>query len=440
MNTAEAQTAANGQTGMSLVKRSGGLLVLRGIQVVLGLVITVVLTRALGVDGYGQYALVLAWVSVLVVPVRGGWPELALREAAAVTAGVGMREFLLVARRRIVLAGLLISAFALIPALAIRSASPVSLWVISLPLLTVIALTGLRQSLLRGLGEVWRSQLPEYLVKPVVQLGLLFSLLMWSHNTLTPTLAIAVNAVSVLAAFLVGGRLLASYRVKLSASSNVGPDERRRWELSARHFFLGALATVVGAQAGKMATGAGSGTLEVGIFALALQFSSLGGFFLASVNAAIAPSIVRAHRQGDRGALQKMAGQGATLSTVCAAVYFCLLVLCISYISDLLRVSSEVLLPVLLVLIIGQLLNAITGPCGMLLNMMGDEARVARVLAIANVGQLLVALCLSPWFGALGAAAAYLASIAIWNVILARRLFRKFGVVSLAFVGLRSPA
>jgi O-antigen/teichoic acid export membrane protein len=71
----------------------------------------------------------------------------------------------------------------------------------------------------------------------------------------------------------------------------------------------------------------------------------------------------------------------------------------------------------LAILAAGQLINAATGPVGVLLNMTGRERKTARGHAVALGVQLVSGVVLIPRWGVEGAAAATALSVAARNLI-----------------------
>ena len=87
----------------------------------------------------------------------------------------------------------------------------------------------------------------------------------------------------------------------------------------------------------------------------------------------------------------------------------------------------------LAVLAFGQLINAGLGAVGFLLTMTGHERETARVLWQTTALNVAMNLVLIPLYGALGAAVASTASLAIWNLVLARLVWRHLGLNATAF-------
>jgi O-antigen/teichoic acid export membrane protein len=72
------------------------------------------------------------------------------------------------------------------------------------------------------------------------------------------------------------------------------------------------------------------------------------------------------------------------------------------------------------------------GSVAFILNMTGHERDSAWGISAAAGVNVLLNLALIPSFGIEGAATATAASLAIWNIILARRVFQRTGLVSTA--------
>jgi O-antigen/teichoic acid export membrane protein len=87
----------------------------------------------------------------------------------------------------------------------------------------------------------------------------------------------------------------------------------------------------------------------------------------------------------------------------------------------------------LIVLCLGQLVNAGMGSVGIILNMAGLERYTATGVAIAAVVNVVLNFALIPYFEATGAAVATSTSLIIWNILLCFLLYRKTGIVSTIF-------
>lgn len=164
----------------------------------------------------------------------------------------------------------------------------------------------------------------------------------------------------------------------------------------------------------------------VGMYTVGTRLVSLAIFVMAPINAAFAPHFAHTFHQGDLARAGRLytAATGWILRLSLPAF-----ALVIAFPDGLLRVfgsSYTDATAVTVLLGVGQLVNALTGPCGTALNMSG---RVRLNLA-NNVAVLAVNVALNLWLiprhGAVGAAAAWCVSLGAVNLA---RLAEVYGVV-----------
>ena len=80
------------------------------------------------------------------------------------------------------------------------------------------------------------------------------------------------------------------------------------------------------------------------------------------------------------------------------------------------------------ILVSGQLVNALAGPVGTLLNMIHKEHITIRALALALVLAVALNVTLIPLYGQIGAAIAYAAALVAWNFTLAAYCWLKLEI------------
>ena len=83
---------------------------------------------------------------------------------------------------------------------------------------------------------------------------------------------------------------------------------------------------------------------------------------------------------------------------------------------------------VLVILTLGQLVNAFAGPVAILLNMTGHQNVTARVLGINAILGVALGLALTRIWGIIGTALAFSAAMALWNALLAIMAIRKLNI------------
>ena len=89
-------------------------------------------------------------------------------------------------------------------------------------------------------------------------------------------------------------------------------------------------------------------------------------------------------------------------------------------------------IPLLRILIFGQIFNAFAGPAVLLLNMTGHQRDAAKIMAFGAVINLILNGIFISWLGLEGAAIATIITMLLWNVAAAFVVRMRIGVVSFA--------
>lgn len=407
-------------------------------EVLLGLVLLVLLARGLGAEGLGVYAFVLALMTLLSFPPRMGLSPLIVRETARGQAsgawgpvrglwrwahGVALGLSVLVA---LGLGGVLVVAG--IDDETLRSTL---LWgVVLVPLL---ALLGIRAGALRGLRHVLAGILPGQVIRPGLTVLLVGLLMAVPGVALTPDLAMAMTVLAAVLAFALGTLWL--YRVRPPEMVQATPEyDARGWFAAAWPMALTQGFQQVNRHVDLLLLGVLAASVDVGVYRTAAQGALLVGLGLTALNMVVSPYIARLYNQGEFHKLQKMARRTAQ-----AALAFALpAVLAFALFGEWLLVTvfgpefGAAWLP-LLILGLGQVVNAGVGAAGQLLNMTGHERDVTRVVAVAAGLNVVLNLALIPLFGVAGAAAATSVSLVVWNVWLWFVVRQRLGIRCSAF-------
>jgi O-antigen/teichoic acid export membrane protein len=167
---------------------------------------------------------------------------------------------------------------------------------------------------------------------------------------------------------------------------------------------------------------------QVGYYALAVKLSALVGFILIAINAMAAPRFAELFHAGQIDELFYVAQKSAKLIFWTTTPVLLALVLLGKPLLRLFFGPEFVqAYPALLVLIVGQFVNAVCGSNGFFMNMTGHENILRNVTAITALLYLGLSLALIPAFGIEGAAFAATVGISFQNVILLLYIKRKYG-------------
>jgi O-antigen/teichoic acid export membrane protein len=396
-----------------------------------------VLARLMGVEQYGFYAYALTVAQVLAVPAVLGLDTAAVRFAAAyrVEASWGLlRGFLRFAERAALACGAALGVVAAVVAWAIAGRLPgdllATLWVAFLAL-PAMALLAVRCGTLQGLRRVVLARLPDHLLRPLAVVGLA-ALAYAAAGRLAAPLAMAVFLLDSAGAAAAAGWLLGR-ELPPEVAGALPRAEGRHWLRVSAPLFLVAEMRFLLHHTDILLLGALAGTTQAGIYTAAARLSRLTSFGLPAVNSIAAPMIAELFARGDRRGLQRvvtLASWGSTLSSLAFAGLLVALggLLLRSFGAEFARG-----LPVLVVLSLGQLVNAATGPVGNLLNMTGHQDANARILAwVTGANAALSYPAILAW-GPLGAAAVTSALEAAKNLWTWWIVRRRLGVNSSVF-------
>jgi O-antigen/teichoic acid export membrane protein len=168
---------------------------------------------------------------------------------------------------------------------------------------------------------------------------------------------------------------------------------------------------------------------ETGIYQAASQISTLFSVVLAGINLIVIPMFANAHARGDRAGLQDIYRIGTKWG-----IYFCIPVLIVLFASP-----AEVLTfffgagyaggaDVLVILLIGQLINLLTGSVNPLIVMTGNQNYLFRLSGVVLVLDVALNLMLIPRYGLMGAASTTVFSLGGVFIVAVLWVKRKLGL------------
>lgn len=388
----------------------------------------VLLARGLGVEGYGQYAIALAVISLAGIPGELGIPRLVVRETAAALARKdwsGLFGVLRWADRSCIAVSAAVAVVVATATLVFSGAGDALgaaiLW--GVPIIPIFALAKIRGAALQGLHQVPLGQTVSTLARPLL-LALLLGFFLLAGTALDAADAMALNALTAFAALGAGQVWL---RNRLPPRTIATPVRNgRAWIASAIPLGMSEGLLMLEAQLAVLFLGLVASAVEVGLFRIAAStaVALIAPIFL--VSAVVSPQLSRLHASGDVARLQRLVAFAARAQFA--------IVLLLSL--PLLLAGEEILALVfgsefaaaagpLRLMLLGHIASSAFGVNVPLLNMTGQERRVTRAMAVALVLNLIVLTALAPDYASYGAAAAFVVSIFTWNLLThrdARRL------------------
>jgi len=407
-------------------------LVIQVVGVGLGYLLQFLLARWMGGSEYGTYASTVAWATAIAALAAFGLPNSVLRFVPEYSAlgDLGRLKGFIRSSYAVSLAlggaaGLLSGLlFVVLRHHAARSSLAILLfcsWLV--PILTV---SSVQSQLCRGFKWIAMALAWPMIVRPLSIVAVAF-LFFHSRHALTSGTSVTILGTAVILIAIVQGLL---FRWNLPRSLGAVPPQfdHKMWLSVSIPLWLISGFSIVLNQLDILMVSARLGVKAAGQYNVASCSSDMVVLGLIAVNAIAAPTYASLFAQGKRDEMQTFACRIAfwicwpavAISTILACFAHAILA---SFGPEFAPASTA-----MIVLALGQLVNAGAGSVGYLLSMTGHQNESARVLAwtaLVNISLNYVGIT---YFGLTGAAVATAFSMALWNIWLYQLVVRHLSV------------
>jgi len=432
-----AEKLTNGSLKSSLVKGASGSLGLKIFYTLLSFITSILLSRILGVKGFGHYTYAISCATLVSFPAMMGLNALLTRELARFKALGAWKELsgLLKWTDRTVLLTSLLASFSVGVVVwcfraRLENEAVYSLWVAML-IIPILAFIHIRQGAIRGLGYIVKAQIPHFLIRPVLFISL--TVILSFCIELSGPISVGIRVLCAGIALSVSMIMLKKHLP--SPVKNVSPTfHSRLWLKSGIIFLIAGTTSIVNEQISVFLVGSLMGGKETGLYEAARKGAIFITFVLAAVNMTIGPTIARLYTYNKKGELQRLitkSARMASLSALGAASFF------IFFGRWYLHLFGEEFLQasnILIILSLAYLLHVCFGPTSLILNMTGHERHTAVGLALATLMNAFLTFALIPIWGVEGAAVAQFISIIFYKVLLIIFIYKTIGINS-TFLG-----
>ena len=369
----------------------------------------VILSRLMGVGEYGYFAFGLSLATILAIGANYGqqtailryWPEErvagrpqqaleALRSGGAVTIGAG-----LAVTAALLAGGLAEQLFGLEHAHLIAAAT----------LILPLALAEYWSSALRAQGSVWIALTPRDIAWRVA-VPLLVVALFHAGVTLSGAAALLVTA------FLLALALALQYVLARARGYEIAPGTaglRAYWAARggpSRSFFLGTVLDSAALNVDIILVGLLVAPAAAGIYFNAFRTAGLLTLFMFAITLVVAPMVAQHYHAGQLRQAQAITALCAWAGFLFSLVVFAVFLVFGEQLLGLFGAGQEAGKTILLLLSIGLLVDAATGPSRIVLMMTGHERAYVRIFGSIVVFGMLVQLAVIPVWGLTGAALA----------------------------------
>lgn len=391
----------------------------------------VLLARMMGVTEYGQLVYVLTWTNVLSVLPKCGLDVALVRYVAQYRAREEwgkLRAIVILGAKVSLLGGVVVVAISALGIYLMRDHlgnNTLLGFLLGLAALPLLAANSLRVAALYGLKRVFLAEFPDGVLRPFLLTATIA--VMWAFGDITAIRVLSVNLGMFAIVFVVGGYWLIK---SLPAQVRQFVSEYRMQEWMKTSWPLMGIAAIqmVMTQMDVLMVGAILGTEQAGVYFAGARLSDLVVLGLAGVNSIAAPMISELHHTGRKPELQHMltlVTRSSVVVTVLAAVFLVVLGDRVLWLFGGQFVAAYY---AMVILVVGQIVNASCGSVGFLMTMTGNERGVAYVMGAGVVLNILLNLLLIPLLGMIGAAIATASGIIFWNIVLLVETRKRLGV------------
>ncbi|WP_458766441.1 oligosaccharide flippase family protein [Cupriavidus basilensis] len=416
-------------------------------QTILGLGLSILLARLLGVSDFGSYSFCLTLVAFVGIFIQIGLPTYLIREISnlRVTENwVGVSSIY----RKSCTTTLNFSVCLLIPVAiylifnqdgmrgGYYKGHSYLLIFFSLFLVPLLALNRIHESTLQGLDRVFYAQLSDKIFAPLL---MMVSVYIWSFNrNLTSQATIIIYAAVLL--FVLGLNL---WFVNLARPRKIKLNDEKQYDglpySNLMPFFLISIVNLVNGQTDMLMLGLFGSPEQVAVYKIAFTWAAFCTFFMTAIDAVIFSKVSGLFLLGKVDELQVLLQNGSRLSFFFAvAVFLFLVVFGEKLVALLYGVQFLPAYPLMLILGVGQLINAFVGSVHGVLNLTHNESYTLKGAIVSAVLNIVLNAVLINKFGVLGAALSSMFTLIFLNTVLLLVLYKRTGLWSAAFpVGLR---
>ena len=204
--------------------------------------------------------------------------------------------------------------------------------------------------------------------------------------------------------------------------------DRHLWVSTARTLFVAQIAIAVLTVADVLIVSAVVGRAEAGLYAVATRIAVIGRLVNSGLESVVSGRIARAHSVNDRPAIQRAVDETIRLSTVPTIGFALLAIVAADPILSLFGAEYVAARPVLVILLIGNVSNALTGPSGYVVSMGPDERLYSLVMSVNAVALVVLGFVAAKFWGIEGVAWTQAGVTVSWNLALVWLARSRLGV------------
>lgn len=424
-----------------LLRGSSVAFILRVLGIVAGYFFTLIVTRTFGAYAMGVFAITITVLNVVVMLGKAGLDTALLKFVAeyssqgriALVRDIYFKSMSIVVPLCLFLSVALFLFSSYIAEHIFSKGYMASYFRIASFAILPAALLGLNSHYLRGLKKIAAFAFIQHVAVFLVAALVLFSLLLFSREAQVPVVAFVLSLV------LVSG--LSFFMCKRSGlpGDNIKHERMRLSSVlgvSIPMFFASSTYFIM-QWTDILMLGIFRPEGDVGIYNVAVKVAGVTSITLLAINSIVAPKFAESYGKGDMVGLRDIVGHSTKLIFWTSFPILLVLFIFPSFILGIFGTEFRGGVFALLLLTVGQFVNAVSGPVGFLLNMTDRQNVVLGIMLAASTINITLNAVLIPVYGITGAAMASMASMAFWNLAAVAYIKARFNILTLYIPGLR---
>lgn len=169
-------------------------------------------------------------------------------------------------------------------------------------------------------------------------------------------------------------------------------------------------------------------TKDVGIFNIAFKIATVTSFILISINSIVAPKFAELYWNNQLEDLKKTVKIASKLNFWTSAPFLMLFLLFPDFFMGIFGKEFRYGSTALVILSIGQFINAFSGSVGYFLTMTGKQHIFSNIFVLSTILNGILSIILIPLFGINGCAIGFTTGMVFWNIVSLVYIKKKYGI------------
>lgn len=407
-------------------------LVAKIVAVLLGFLLSIIISRFYGAEAMGVFALMNTFFAIAMVLGLMGMNVSVLRFIPSYTATHSKAAAYTVYKKSallVMVSSLIVTAGAwavsgTIAREVLDKPGMAELFFFGTFFILFKAVTLLNVSVVRALKAL-RAYNAFQIATPLVSIGILLLLGLAAYDIANPVYMLFLSGVIMFAAStVVVIKLFGSSRTEVSSASDLAYATLLKTSLP---MLLTSVTSVILTQTDIVMIGIYLSTEDVGVYAVSIKLALLVSFVLGAINTIVAPRFAELHARGEHERLEHVVSASSKMIFFSVLPIVAGLIILGKPLLSLFGMHFTVGYGVLVILAIGQLFNAIAGSVGYLMNMSGHEKAYNLIMIASVVVNIALNILLIPQYGITGAAIASAVSMVVGNAAAVWYVKSRFG-------------